>query len=102
MKKLIASILLVAAVMAGGCITPKLQLLSKEAVQGVLSTLPHSFTGSKHVSLNGFMNTVGATLDFTGLKYDDKAAEWAWTSAIYNGHSPWTLTNINDSPDNTK
>lgn len=99
MKKLVSCLILAAALVAGGCVTPKLQAISKEVVQGSLSTLPHSFTGSKHISLSGFMNTVGATLDFTGLKYDEKAGEWTWVSATYNGHSPWTITVISDAPD---
>jgi hypothetical protein len=101
MKKLLALVLFAAALVAGGCVTSKSQTVSREFVQGTLATLPHSFTGSKHISLSGFMNTVGATLDFTGLRWDAEAKEWTWTSAIYNGHSPWTLTTISDTPDDT-
>lgn len=94
----VAPVIVAAALIAGGCVNMKTQALSNEFVQGLLSTLPHSFTGSKHIDHVNMLN-VGVSVDFKGLKYDETAKQWTWTAASYAGHSPWTATNISDTPD---
>lgn len=97
-NKIVCVLLLASALFAGGCISAKSQADAAAFVQGLLATLPHSFTGSKHFDHSDAFN-IGVSVDFKGLKWDDAAKQWTWTAASYSGHSPWTATNESDSPD---
>jgi len=98
MKKLTILFVLASAIVAGGCVSLKARALSFEAIQGLLSTLPHSFTGSKHIEETTGFN-VAFAIDFKGLKWDENSKAWTWTAASYVGHSPWTNTSIVDAPE---
>lgn len=101
MKKVLRLlVIIVTAAALAGCVTARVQQLSSEAIQGLLSTLPHSFTGKKHVDhANPYFQF---SIDFDGLKWDDATKMWTWTAAKYSGHSAFTATNIGDSPETQK